>query len=329
VDVYNTSYGNYERDVYREVRLETYGEDFGQTSWVTTEESHDIPRRLELTPGSSVLEIGSGSGRYALYVAETARCRVVGLDVNAEGIRNAGALAERQNFWIASQRELYQRMADYEDLLFQVRDGGREVTVANPTDRRIAAMVVEQRQPFASVWDGDEELVHVVRDAFVTVPPLPPGGQITLRFEAVETEAPLLRQPSHKGLVILDARHDPRTGETRVVVSVCRAQRLGVESVDPEGVYRVQVDDEPASDLMPRTVRTIQALLSKQSTGHAIRTRRTKTPGVTTFLEVPIAGDEHRFVERTIRIAPLPALEAAAARASILAAIPARTGRVI
>jgi len=38
---------------------------------------------------------------------------------------------------------------------------------------------------------------------------------------------------------------------------------------------------------------------------------------VTTFLEVPITGDEHRFVERTIRIAPLPAAETAAARASI------------
>jgi len=97
VDVYNTSYGNYERDVYRDVRLETYGEDYGQTSWVSTEESHEIPQRLDLTPGCSVLEIGSGSGRYALYVAETARCNVVGLDVNAEGVRNAGALAERQN----------------------------------------------------------------------------------------------------------------------------------------------------------------------------------------------------------------------------------------
>src|ERR1700730_16893128 len=73
VDVYNTSYGNYERDVYRDVRLETYGEDYGQTSWVTTEESHEIPRLLELTPGCSVLEIGSGS------------------------VRNASTLAERQN----------------------------------------------------------------------------------------------------------------------------------------------------------------------------------------------------------------------------------------
>jgi len=107
------------------------------------------------------------------------------------------------------------------------------------------------------------------------------------------------------------------------------AQRLAVESVDPERICRVQVDDEPACDLMPRTVRTIQALLSKRSTCHAIATRRTKTPGVMTFLEVPIAGHEHRSIERTIRIAPLPALEAAAARVSILAAIPARTGRVI
>lgn len=95
-DLYKNSYGNYERDVYREVRLETYGQDYGQTSWVSTDESHAIPRRLELTPGCSVLEIGSGSGRYALYVAETAQCRVTGLDLNAEGVRNASALAAQQ-----------------------------------------------------------------------------------------------------------------------------------------------------------------------------------------------------------------------------------------
>jgi SAM-dependent methyltransferase len=97
VDIYNNSYGNYEQDTYREVRLETYGEDFGQTSWVSTEESHEIPRLLALTPGCSVLEIGSGSGRYALYVAETARCQVVGLDLNAEGVRTGNALADQQN----------------------------------------------------------------------------------------------------------------------------------------------------------------------------------------------------------------------------------------
>ena len=96
VDLYNTAYGNYKRDLYREVRLETYGEDFGQTSWVTTEESHEIPRLLGLTSACSVLEIGCGSGGYALHLAETYRCNIVGLDLNAEGIRNANALAEQK-----------------------------------------------------------------------------------------------------------------------------------------------------------------------------------------------------------------------------------------
>ncbi|HLW81609.1 MAG TPA: class I SAM-dependent methyltransferase [Candidatus Acidoferrales bacterium] len=73
--------------------METYGQDFGQTSLVTTEESKEIPPRLVLKPDSSVLELGCGSGGYALYVAETVGCRVVGLDINAPGVRNANQLA--------------------------------------------------------------------------------------------------------------------------------------------------------------------------------------------------------------------------------------------
>jgi len=33
VDLYNSSYGNYALTAYGEIRLETYGEDYGQTSW--------------------------------------------------------------------------------------------------------------------------------------------------------------------------------------------------------------------------------------------------------------------------------------------------------
>jgi hypothetical protein len=39
VNRYNSSYGKYALTVYGEIRLETYGEDYGQTSWVTTAES--------------------------------------------------------------------------------------------------------------------------------------------------------------------------------------------------------------------------------------------------------------------------------------------------
>jgi hypothetical protein len=56
-------------------------------------------------------------------------------------------------------------MADYEDLTFEQRNGGREVMIGNPTDRRITSMVIEQRLPFGSVWHDDDELIHVARGA--------------------------------------------------------------------------------------------------------------------------------------------------------------------
>jgi hypothetical protein len=243
-------------------------------------------------------------------------------------VRYAINLAERSNFWIATQRDLYQRMADYEALVLQVRDGGREVTLINPTDRRIAAMVLEQRLPFGSIWQGDEELIHVVDDAFVTLPPLGPGDEVTLQFKAEGAEAPLLRQPSNKGLTVLDARHDHGSGETRIVVRVCRRQPLSVEGVDPEGAYRVQVDEEPPMTVAVRTVRTIQALLSKKSAAASGASLRARTPGTTRFLDLQVEGDQDNFVERTIRIRQLPGAEGKAARLKLLAAIPARRGRV-
>jgi SAM-dependent methyltransferase len=93
VNLYDSSYGNYESPTYRQVRIETYGEDFGQTSWVTTEESNAIPQLLSLRSDSFVLELGCGSGGYALHLAEKVGCRVIGLDINEQGVRNANQLA--------------------------------------------------------------------------------------------------------------------------------------------------------------------------------------------------------------------------------------------
>jgi len=93
VDLYDGAYGNYVSDTYRQVRIETYGEDFGQTSWVITEESNEIPQLLDLGPDSSVLEVGCGSGGYALHLAEKVGCPLVGLDINELGVRNANQLA--------------------------------------------------------------------------------------------------------------------------------------------------------------------------------------------------------------------------------------------
>jgi SAM-dependent methyltransferase len=96
VDLYDSAYSYYEADVYRQVRIATYGEDLGQTSWVTNAESAEIPRILQLTRASRVLEIGCGSGRYALQVAETVGCSVLGVDINEPGIHNGHNLARER-----------------------------------------------------------------------------------------------------------------------------------------------------------------------------------------------------------------------------------------
>ena len=94
VDLYNGAYGNYEAEAYRQIRIETYGEDFGQTSWVTTEESNQIPEIINLSSDSSVFELGCGSGRYALHLAKKYGCQVLGVDINESGVSNACRLAE-------------------------------------------------------------------------------------------------------------------------------------------------------------------------------------------------------------------------------------------
>ena len=97
VDLYDGAYGNYEAEVYRQIREETYGQDLGQTSWVSSEESAEIMRMLDLAGNSNVLEIGCGSGRYALHAASKTGCQVIGIDLNEPGIERAKKLAAAQD----------------------------------------------------------------------------------------------------------------------------------------------------------------------------------------------------------------------------------------
>jgi SAM-dependent methyltransferase len=93
VDLYNNAYARVEHDLYRQVRTETYGQDLGQTSWVTSDESDRIPELLNLSRDSNVLEIGSGSGLYALHLARRIGCRITGLELNPSAIASSRSIA--------------------------------------------------------------------------------------------------------------------------------------------------------------------------------------------------------------------------------------------
>ena len=95
VDLYNAAYAGYADSVHDVVRRETYGEDIGQTSWITSGEYDRVLPLLNLSAASHVLEVASGSGGPALYMARATGARVTGIDIEESGIANSTTLAER------------------------------------------------------------------------------------------------------------------------------------------------------------------------------------------------------------------------------------------
>jgi SAM-dependent methyltransferase len=73
--------------------VQTYGQDIGQNSWITTDEYDTFYSWLNLAEGDHILEIASGSGGPALYLAKKFKCRITGLDINEEGIKTANQQA--------------------------------------------------------------------------------------------------------------------------------------------------------------------------------------------------------------------------------------------
>src|SRR5262245_3756124 len=93
VDLYNNVYSGFGSDAEAAVRRQTYGEDIGQSSWMTAGEWLQFADQLGVTSASEVLEVGSGSGGPAIYLALKRGCRVTGIDINENGVHNAIALA--------------------------------------------------------------------------------------------------------------------------------------------------------------------------------------------------------------------------------------------
>jgi SAM-dependent methyltransferase len=94
VNLYDNVYADYASNAESAVRQEAYGEDLGQSSWLTAQEWLAFADQLGVGPGADVLEVGSGSGGPAVYLASARGCRVTGVDINEHGVRNARSLAE-------------------------------------------------------------------------------------------------------------------------------------------------------------------------------------------------------------------------------------------
>jgi len=104
---YDANYGNFQTDLYAQIRRDAFGEDIGQSSWLTANEQDKFLDWLDLSSGKTLLDIACGSGGPALRIAERTGCSVVGIDVHEQAIATANSLAadrglgERAQFQVA------------------------------------------------------------------------------------------------------------------------------------------------------------------------------------------------------------------------------------
>lgn len=89
IDLFDSTYSHFTEQILQTIRNETFGQDIGQNSWTTIEEYDRFISWLDLGPEHHVLEVASGSGGPARYIADSVSCRVTGIDANEAGVATA------------------------------------------------------------------------------------------------------------------------------------------------------------------------------------------------------------------------------------------------
>ena len=91
---YDSQYDRRSAEVQAAVRREVYGDDFGQTSWITLDEAHQWFDLLEIDHDKCVLEVACGSGGLTCALARHSGATCTGVDVNPHAIESARRRAE-------------------------------------------------------------------------------------------------------------------------------------------------------------------------------------------------------------------------------------------
>lgn len=93
---YDANYRNFQTELYEQIRREAFGEDIGQSSWITADEQDRFLSSLNLGPGRSLLDVACGSGGPALRIAAKTGCSLVGVDLHEQAVTTAKALASER-----------------------------------------------------------------------------------------------------------------------------------------------------------------------------------------------------------------------------------------
>lgn len=94
---YDVNYGNFQTELYSDIRRDAFGQDIGQNSWLTAPEQDMFLGWLELSSRKKLLDVACGSGGPALRMAEITGCSVVGVDLHEKAIATAKSLASQRH----------------------------------------------------------------------------------------------------------------------------------------------------------------------------------------------------------------------------------------
>lgn len=106
VDHYGATYEKFSAQVYGEIRTRAFGEDIGQTGWLTADEHDILLSWLELDHDSRLLDVACGSGGPSLRAARLTHCRVHGIDIHEDAVR--AALRQAEQAGLTGQAEFEQ-----------------------------------------------------------------------------------------------------------------------------------------------------------------------------------------------------------------------------
>jgi hypothetical protein len=163
-------------------------------------------------------------------------------------VRYAISKAQACNYWLANRRMLFERMNDYQDVVFRVERGrhlgaGDRITLFNPTKRVIRGLMVRTAHPLAVVTDDEWAYIHIVADRTFTVPPLGPGERLALSLHEGPAKTPRVVRPNSNTFELVDARC--HLASRRIEISARAAGRnwLTVSFLPPNRPLQVSIQD--------------------------------------------------------------------------------------
>src|SRR5260370_7043032 len=86
---YNANYGNFQTELYAQIRHEAFGEDIGQNSWLTSDEQDRFLEWLDLSSGATLLDVACGAGGPALRLAAITGCSFIAICVHYQPLPTA------------------------------------------------------------------------------------------------------------------------------------------------------------------------------------------------------------------------------------------------